>query len=138
MLKDFIIVKTVLSFLVPYVFLYAIYIQLNGEVSPGGGFQAGVIFASGIIAFDLIQGKIVLRKFLTNKALITCSLIGVLLYALTGLVGLFFNENYLNYNVLAPDDITGQHLGIFIIELGGGLTVSSVMSLIYTVLREDY
>ena len=54
MLKDFIITKTIITFIIPYILLYAIYIQLNGEISPGGGFQAGVIFASAIVAYDLL------------------------------------------------------------------------------------
>ena len=49
MLKEFIVIKFILSFIILYITLYAIYIQLNGEISPGGGFQAGVIFATGII-----------------------------------------------------------------------------------------
>ena len=67
MLKYFSVLKTVVSFIIPYLILYAIYIQLNGEVSPGGGFQAGVIFASGIIAFDLLNGSKKTCEFFQKK-----------------------------------------------------------------------
>jgi multicomponent Na+:H+ antiporter subunit B len=63
--------------------------------------------------------------------------LGVFLYAVTGVISLIFNDNYLNYNSISSNDITGQHIGIFSIELGVGLTVSSIMCLIYLLLREE-
>ena len=142
MLKYFSVLKTVVSFIIPYLILYAIYIQLNGEVSPGGGFQAGVIFASGIIAFDLLNGSKKTCEFFSEKALIICGIFGVLIYASTGLVSFLFDDNYLNYNWIAKTPwgdhpLTGQHIGIFFIEIGVGLTVSSIMCLIYLVLKDD-
>lgn len=142
MLKYFLVLKTVVSFIIPYLILYAIYIQLNGEVSPGGGFQAGVIFASGIIAFDLLNGSKKTHEFFSEKALIIYGIFGVLIYASTGLVSFLFDDNYLNYNSIAKTPwvnhpLTGQHIGIFFIEIGVGLTVSSIMCLIYLVLKED-
>jgi len=141
-LKYFSVLKIVVSFIIPYLILYAIYIQLNGEVSPGGGFQAGVIFASGIIAFDLINGTKKTCEFFSEKALIICGIFGVLIYASTGLVSFLFGDNYLNYNSIAKtpwinNSLTGQHIGIFFIEIGVGLTVSSIMCVIYLSLKED-
>ncbi len=137
MLKNFIVIKVILSFIIPYITLYAIYIQLNGEVSPGGGFQAGVIFATAIIGYELIFGKENFLGFISIKSLLICSTIGVSLYTGTGVISLILDDNYLSYNSLQSNSIAGQHLGIFLIEIGVGLTVSSVMCLIYTLLRED-
>ena len=137
MLKNFIVIKVILSFIIPYIILYAIYIQLNGEVSPGGGFQAGVIFATAIIGYELVFGKKNFLRLISIKSLLICSTMGVSLYAGTGFISLLLDDNYLNYNSLQSNSIAGQHLGIFLIEIGVGLTVSSVMCLIYTLLRED-
>jgi multicomponent Na+:H+ antiporter subunit B len=137
MLKNFNIIKTILLFIVPYIILYGIYIQLNGEVSPGGGFQAGVIFATGIIAYDLVYGGKVLARHFRVKKLVICGTLGVLTYAGTGLVCLIKGAEFLNYNVLLNNNLEGQHLGIFLIEIGVGLTVSSIMCLIYSLLREE-
>jgi multicomponent Na+:H+ antiporter subunit B len=137
MLSQFKIIKAVIPFITPYIILYSIYIQLNGEVSPGGGFQAGVIFATGFISYDLIFG---LRKHSTHffhDSMIFCAILGVLIYAGTGVISLIFNDNYLNYNSISENPITGQHIGIFSIEIGVGLTVASIMCLIYSLLRED-
>jgi multicomponent Na+:H+ antiporter subunit B len=57
--------------------------------------------------------------------------LGVLLYAGTGVAGLLLGGNYLNYSVLADDQVAGQHLGILIIEFGVGMTVASAMITVF-------
>ena len=37
--------RVVVKLLIPLILLYALYVQFHGDYSPGGGFQAGVIFA---------------------------------------------------------------------------------------------
>ena len=34
----------------PFILLFALYVLFHGDYGPGGGFQAGVIFASGVRA----------------------------------------------------------------------------------------
>lgn len=138
MLKNFVILKTILGFIIAYITLYAVYIQLNGEDSPGGGFQAGVILATALIAFDLIsETKHKLRNYLSADNLLICSCLGVMIYAGTGVISFFSDDYYLNYNSISSDPIAGQHLGIFMIEIGVGLTVASTMYLIYSLLRKN-
>jgi multicomponent Na+:H+ antiporter subunit B len=120
------ILKTITNFVAPFILLFALYIQVNGEISPGGGFQAGAIFASLIIALDLAKG------FDFNiRALITLSAIGILIYIAPGIVSLLMGKNFLNYYALADGSIMGQKIGIFIIEIGVGMAVASTLSVIY-------
>jgi multicomponent Na+:H+ antiporter subunit B len=56
---------------------------------------------------------------------------GVLLYAGVGVAGLLLGGNYLDYNALAHDPHEGQHYGILLVELGVGITVFSVMVLLF-------
>lgn len=135
MLKNHKILQVVVPVYIPYILLYAIYIQLNGEVSPGGGFQAGVIFTSGLIAYDLLYGFTAFNRKFSITTLTFGAVFGVGLYLGTGLCSFFSDANFLNYNVLAATKISGQHLGIFLIEIGVGTTVTSVMCLIYAKLR---
>jgi multicomponent Na+:H+ antiporter subunit B len=132
--KDSIIISSVTLFILPYIFLYSLYVQINGEISPGGGFQAGAIFASATIALDLIQKSTKLVKFFNYNLLVCTSSFGLLIYATTGLVSLMNGRNYLDYYALCQDKFAAQAVGIFIIELGVGLTVSSSMCLIYSLL----
>ena len=41
------ILKQVAWVLIPFIFLFAIYVLLNGETSPGGGFSGGTIWGRG-------------------------------------------------------------------------------------------
>ncbi|WP_341788185.1 DUF4040 domain-containing protein [Rickettsia endosymbiont of Lasioglossum villosulum] len=128
------ITKNISIFIVPYIILYSLYIQLNGEASPGGGFQAGVIFASSLIAYDLVYGNQKLNRYFSLNTLIIIAALGVMIYGFTGVISLFFNDNYLNYYSLANfvnDSLTAQHIGIFAVEIGIGLTVSAIMYSIY-------
>ncbi len=136
MLDKFKIIKTIIIFIIPYIFLYSIYILLNGEISPGGGFQAGVIFATGFIAYDLIFGYKQSEQYFKADNMIIYAIIGVAIYASTGAISLIYGDNYLNYNSIANNNIIGQHIGIFCIELGVGMSVSSIMCLIYSLLQE--
>ena len=44
-----VILRIVSKLLIPLITIYAFYVHFHGEYSPGGGFQAGVIYAVGII-----------------------------------------------------------------------------------------
>lgn len=132
MFKNFIIIKHLSCFILPYIFLYGLYIQINGEASPGGGFQSGVIFASILIGVDLVYGPLKLKQYFSTETLMVIATLGVLIYATVGVVSLLFNDNYLNYYSLTHNKLLAQHIGIFIIELGVGLCVAAVMSLIYS------
>lgn len=135
MFASYPIIRTLTTFIFPYIVLYALYIQLNGEVSPGGGFQAGVIFASALIGIHLVLDKS--HRLLSIDLLLMVATLGVLIYAVTGLVSLYFDKNYLNYYSLIDDKTAAQSLGIMIIEVGVGLTVSAVMTIIYLLFYEE-
>ena len=50
------ILRVVSKLLIPYILLFALYVQFHGDYGPGGGFQAGVIFAAGFILYGLVYG----------------------------------------------------------------------------------
>jgi multicomponent Na+:H+ antiporter subunit B len=56
---------------------------------------------------------------------------GLLIYAGTGVVTMVMGGNYLDYDLLSPEPVAGQHIGIIVVELGVGMTVSSVMLMIF-------
>lgn len=130
-MPDNIILRVTARFLIPVIILFALYVQFHGDYSPGGGFQAGVIFSSSILLYAMVFGLDSAARVLPNTALIGCASIGVLLYAGTGVVSILYGGEFLNYSLLADEPTTGQHIGIIIIELGVGLTVAAVMLLIF-------
>jgi multicomponent Na+:H+ antiporter subunit B len=125
------ILRVVAKFLLPFILLYALYVQWHGDYGPGGGFQAGVIFAVGFILYALVYGVDEMARVVPRQFLIAGMAVGLLLYAGTGVVSLFQGLNYLDYNQLAHDKIHGQEWGILIVELGVGIAVTCTMSAIF-------
>ncbi|UCE90594.1 MAG: DUF4040 domain-containing protein [Pseudomonadota bacterium] len=121
----------VTKLVIPMILLFALYVQFHGDFGPGGGFQAGVIFAAAIILYALVFGLERARRAIPASALKLLMASGVLLYAGVGVAGMIAGGKYLDYNVLAHDPVHGQHLGIFLVELGVGITVTAVMITIF-------
>lgn len=129
-MKSHLILSIVAKFLIPLVLLFAFYVQFHGDFGPGGGFQAGVIFAAGVILHLLVFGHAPTERALPTSVLKICAALGVLVYGGVGVVALLAGGNYLDYDVLASNPVAGQHLGILLVEAGVGLTVASVMILL--------
>ena len=125
------VIKQTSFLLIPVILLFGLYVQFHGDYGPGGGFQAGVIFASGLILYALIEGQAKVEKIFSMRLARILAASGLLLYAGVGVVSMFLGANFLDYNVLAHDPLHGQHWGIFWVELGVGLTVTSVMLSIF-------
>lgn len=126
------VLRVVGKIFIPPILIFALYVQFHGEYGPGGGFQAGVIFAAGLILYSMIFGVSSFpRRVINHSGIRICAAFGLLLYSLVGVLGMLTGENFLGYNKLAADPITGQHLGIILIELGVGITVTAVMLLVY-------
>ncbi len=122
--------------LAPTTLLYALYVQFHGDYGPGGGFQAGVIFAVGLILYALTYGVERAGAVLSRRTAEVLAAAGVLLYALTGVAGIARGGAFLDYTVLAEEPLSGQHLGIFAIELGVGVTIAGVVMLIFYLLMD--
>lgn len=125
------ILRIVGKFLIPLIMLFALYVQFHGDFGPGGGFQAGVIFASAFIIHTLLFGVESTMRVAPEWLLKIIAAAGVLLYALVGVASMLLGANFLDYDVLAGTPIGGQHLGIMLVEFGVGLTVASVMMLMF-------
>jgi multicomponent Na+:H+ antiporter subunit B len=129
--NDDLVLRVVGKILIPFIFLFAIYVQFHGDFGPGGGFQAGVIFATGIVFYALIFGLHKVRKVIPDSIVEKMLAAGVLLYAGVGIAGLLLGGNFLDFFVLDPDPVHGQHRGIFWVELGVAITVCGVMLKIF-------
>ena len=125
------ILRVVSKFLIPFILLFGLYVQWHGDYGPGGGFQAGVIFASGFILYTLIFGVTRVRKVIPSWVTRLTLALGVLIYSGVGIATLIRGGNFLDYNVLSENAIQGQHIGILLVEFGVGVTVFSAMVTIF-------
>lgn len=125
------ILRALTKLLIPLIMLFALYVQFHGDYGPGGGFQAGVIFAAAIILYALVFGLEAAHRVFPQRLLEFLVAFGVLLYGGVGVFSILEGGNFLDYSVLAHDPIHGQHLGILLVELGVGITVTAVMTVIF-------
>ncbi len=87
-----IIVRTASRIIIPFIFLFGIYTIAYGHLSPGGGFQGGVILAMGVVLIILAYDKRTLQRYRTHLSLI--ELIGVFAFILVGIAGLFLGASF--------------------------------------------
>ncbi len=89
--------------LFPFILLYGCYLISHGHLSPGGGFQGGVMFGAAIILLGLVEGVRVTEKRFREDLLSLTKNIGMLIFILVGFAGMF-----LGYSFLAGFLPTGQ------------------------------
>ena len=126
-----VILRVVSKFLIPFILLFGLYVQWHGDFGPGGGFQAGVIFAAAFILYALIFGIDRTRQAVPAWVTRGGLAVGVLIYSGVGVATILMGENFLDYNALAIKPTSGQHIGILLVELGVGVTVCCAMITIY-------
>ena len=130
-MKDYLVLRVIAKLMIPFMLLFALYVQFHGDFGPGGGFQAGVITAAAIIFYAIIFGLPAARKVVPDRLVETMVAAGVLIFAGVGVAGLLLGGNYLDYFVLDRDPVAGQHRGIFWVEIGVLVTVAGVMLKIF-------
>lgn len=130
-MKHNLILRVVSKLLIPLIILFGLYVQFHGDFGPGGGFQAGVIISAAIILYAMVFGLDEAEQIIPPNILRMLAGLGVVLYAGVGVASLFAGGNYLDYSVLGSTQVAGQHLGILLVELGVGITVSTVMLIIF-------
>ncbi len=121
--------QTASKLLFPIIMLFGIYVMIYGHLSPGGGFQGGVIIASGVLLL-LISHK---EFEVPHSVIVALETFAGVSYVLIGLIGLVVLDKFLG-NFL-PNDISNMGLlmsgGVIpIIYIIVGIKVGSEMSMI--------
>jgi multicomponent Na+:H+ antiporter subunit B len=80
---------------IPLVVALGVYVVVHGHLTPGGGFQGGVVLAAGPAAILLGGRYLTLRRLAPEWALEALDSLGASAYALIGLGGLIFGSIYL-------------------------------------------
>ena len=123
------------SIIEPLILIYAIYVLFHGEVSLGGGFQAGALIGMAY----LLDVMVVKRKDrdifnLSLERSVSIAGTGPFIYAFGGILGLIGGGLFLEYEAIPlPIEAVELHsIGILIVEIG--VTVG-VMCTIITILK---
>ncbi len=129
------IIKTAVRLMVPFAQLFGLYVIVHGHYSPGGGFQGGVILGAAFImlalAFDLQTSK----QYMTVRVNTVFSNLGAAIFVGVGALCAIFGGLFLDYSALDAlipmGPIEWRSFGIFLVEVGVGFAVMSIMLLLY-------
>ena len=135
-----IVVEGVSSVLVPFIQIFALYVITHGHYGPGGGFQGGVILAASMMLLRLSLGEeYEHRRFSPILARVVAT-VGILIYAVAGLLPLVWGGNFLDYAHLPIPGLSPAELryhGILIVETGVGMVVWGTLVVLFDHLIES-
>lgn len=122
----------------PAIVLFGLYMALHATVTPGGGFQGGVVIASGLLLVYLGDGYRNWRKLIRSKVLDALEGGGALLLALAGVWPMLGGSAYMQ-NVLPlgrfRDMLSG---GLMLVENAGvGLAVTGGFAMLFLEFMEE-
>ncbi len=130
-LGESLIIQTAVRLLVPFIQLFGLYIIVHGHYSPGGGFQGGVVLGASFILLGLAFDLKTSMRYLSEKANILLGNVGVLIFTGTAVLCAIMGGVFLDYSALQKivplGAIEWRSFGIFIVEVGVGLAVMSIM-----------
>ena len=137
---DLIVTNTV-RLIIPVIQIFAFYVLAHGHVSPGGGFQGGVLMGASFIlialSWDLEKA---LSRFPVEKCMLVAAL-GILLYAGIGLLSMFLGGEFLDYaeleKVLPVSREMARYHAMLGVEIGVGFTVTAIMFVLYANLASE-
>jgi len=78
---DDLILKSGARILFPLIAMFGVYIILNGNISPGGGFSGGAVIGAGLIMYLSVYGYRRTRRFFTVRTFRTVSCIALISYS---------------------------------------------------------
>lgn len=135
--KNDVILQRVASLLVPVIFIYGIYVVLNGHISPGGGFSGGAIIGAGLILYLNAFGFAKTERFFTYKTFSLVSFFSLLTYGCLKAYSFFCGANHIESHI--PLGTPGAILSagfILPLDICVGCVVACTMYTFYTMFRK--
>lgn len=129
------VLRQTAKIIIPFIFMYGVYILLNGHLSPGGGFSGGAVLGAAIVLFSAAYGEEAARRFLSERRFKIVSLIALSFYCLSKSYSFYTGANELESFIGngTPGDIISAGL-ILPLNIAVGLVVACTIYGIYRML----
>ena len=88
------VIKCGADMLLPFALVFGLYVILFGTVSPGGGFQGGVIVSSACLLLYLGYGYRTTCESINMEVLRVSEAFGAVIYTLLGVCGVFLGLRF--------------------------------------------
>jgi len=126
------IIRAIVQKLFPFIMLFGFYLISHGHLSPGGGFQGGVVLGTAIILLALSHGIEQTEKKFKSRWLNMLEKLGILTLIFLGFLGIFFGWSFLgNFLPLGkPGEIASGGL-MLPLSIAIGIKVAAGVSAIF-------
>ncbi len=135
--KNDLILQKIAQLLVPVIFIFGIYVILNGHLSPGGGFSGGAIIGAGLILYLNAFGFKKTERFFTEKTYKWICFVALTFYCLAKSYSFYTGANHLASGIPlgAPGAILSSGL-ILPLNICVGMVVACTMYAFYVLFRK--
>jgi multicomponent Na+:H+ antiporter subunit B len=136
------VIQLVSRMMCPFIIMFGAYLIIHGHLTPGGGFQGGVVIAAAFILFALVFNRKEGRVAAPSFSLKCLASTGIYLYMAAGLLSILLGYHFLANRAagIFPCGMEGELLSggtLFWIDIGVGLAVASIFTdLVYAFLEE--
>ena len=129
--------KIIAGITLPFIFLYGIYIVLNGHLSPGGGFSGGAIIGGGLVLNHLVFGQKASNKIITVNRASKIMTAGLLVYICLKTYSILTGANGIHSIVPlgTPGSILSSGL-IFPLNICVGIVVACTVFSLYSLFTD--
>ncbi|MEM2907903.1 MAG: MnhB domain-containing protein [Candidatus Hadarchaeales archaeon] len=130
------IVRTVSRLLLPFMLLFGAYVVLHGHLTPGGGFQGGVIIAASLLMLVLAYGMRRIQTAIDILKLELAEALGGLILVGIGLAGLVLGVAKFYGHVLPLGRLGELFSGgdLPLLNIGTSIKVAAGIALIFYVM----
>lgn len=140
--KTSLVIRTVTRLMVPFLIMFGLSLVVHGHLTPGGGFQGGVVIGAAFILVGLAFNKEEGRRAVPDEGVKVMISSGLFIYILVGLIGICAGYNFLANRCVKfpPFGELGELFSggtLFWINIGVGLAVCGVaIELFYAFMEE--
>lgn len=131
------ILSSLSKILFPLICMFGVYIILNGNISPGGGFSGGAVIGAGLILYLSAYGYKRIRRFFTFKTFKTVSCLALLCYTASKTFHFVTGANEIHVPIPLGTPGTIFSGGLLLpLNIFVGLVVACTMYALYTLFRK--
>lgn len=122
----------------PVIVLFGVYVALHAMTTPGGGFQGGVVAATGLLLVFIGEGYRGWRHIARSHILVVCEGLGATLYALCGFASMLHGKAFLT-NILPYGTLKNVFSGglMQLENAGVAMAVAGSFSLLFIEFLEE-
>lgn len=134
--KNDVILQNAAGILVPIIFMFGIYVMLNGHLGPGGGFAGGAVVGAGLILYVSAYGTKKTQRFFNEKIYTVIKVSALCIYGMFMIYFFYTGANGLDNHIPlgTPGSILSAGL-ILPINVLVGLEVACTMYAFYALFR---